>query len=563
MTTATYASRLRRAGFRVAAPAVALTLVLGGCGGSDSTVESEANAIVAVNDINPQERDALRDGGNLRLALSSFPETFNSLHVDSDGEISDVTAWTLPGSINADAAGELTIDHNFFTDVQLTNTDPQQIVYTINPKAVWSDGSPITWADLRSQAATMSGRDNAFKISHDQGYSSVEKVERGVDDRQAIVTFGAHYAEWKGLFNPLYPRQLTESPQAFDDLYRSEMPLSSGPFIITSIDRAQQRVVLSRNPRWWGDTPKLDTVTYSVLADEARLTALQNNELDATGVSGIDEVSAATGTPGIKVRRTPANAYSHFTFNGAPGSIMADPKLRVAICKGIDRQMIATATQQGIVTDPKPLNNHLFLAGQKGYQDNAQSVAYDPAEAARMLDELGWKLNGDVREKDGRKLEIRDVMYQSDTWLQVAKIAQQNLAAIGVKLTIETYPGNGLFTNVVDPGNFDIVQFVWSKSIFPLGALPQIYAYDPANPLSNKGRIGTPELNALIEEVIAELDPEKAIELANKADRMIFEEGFSLPIVQSAGTVAVRDTLANYGSPGLASYDYTKVGFVK
>ncbi|WP_446223815.1 ABC transporter family substrate-binding protein [Nocardia sp. IBHARD005] len=562
MTTATYARRLRRAGFRIAVPVFALTLVLGGCG-SDVDVQSGSSAIGVINDINPQDRDALRDGGNLRLALTSFPATFNNLHVDSDGEISDLTGWALPGTINSDAAGNLTIDHNYYTDVELTNTNPQQIKYTINPKAVWSDGSPITWEDLRSQANVLSGRDTAFKIAASQGYSSVEKVERGVDDRQAIVTFAEHYAEWKGLFNPLYPRQLTASPQAFDDLYRNDMPLSSGPFIITSIDRAQQRIVLSRNPKWWGDTPKLDTVTYSVLDNSARLNALQNNELDVSTLSGVEEVKTATNTPGIKVRRAPANRFSHFTFNGAPGALLSDPKLRIAISKGINRQAIATAIQNGVVTDPKPLNNHLFLVGQQGYQDNAESVSYDPAAAARMLDELGWKLNGDVREKDGRKLEIRDVMYQADTWTQIAQIAQQNLAEIGVKLIIETYPGNGLFTTVIDPGNFDIAQFSWSKSIFPLGALPQIYAYDPANPLSNKGRIGSPELNALIEEVIGELDPEKAIELANKADRMIFEEGFSLPIVQSAGAVATRDGLANYGAEGLASYDYTKVGFVK
>ncbi|WKG09724.1 ABC transporter family substrate-binding protein [Nocardia sp. PE-7] len=562
MTTATYARRLRRVGFRIAVPVFAMTLALGGCA-SEADVESGSSAIGSINDINPQDRDALRDGGNLRLALTSFPATFNSLHVDSDGEISDLTGWALPGTINSDAAGNLTIDHNYYTDVELTNTNPQQIKYTINPKAVWSDGSPITWEDLRSQANVLSGRDTAFKIAASQGYSSVEKVERGVDDREAIVTFAEHYAEWKGLFNPLYPRQLTESPQAFDDLYRNDMPLSSGPFIITSIDRAQQRIVLSRNPKWWGDTPKLDTVTYSVLDNAARLNALQNNELDVSTLSGIEEVKTATNTLGITVRRAPANRFSHFTFNGAPGALLSDPKLRIAISKGINRQAIATATQNGVVTDPKPLNNHLFLVGQKGYQDNAESVSYDPAAAARMLDDLGWKLNGDIREKDGRKLEIRDVMYQADTWTQIAQIAQQNLAEIGVKLIIETYPGNGLFTTVIDPGNFDIAQFVWSKSIFPLGALPQIYAYDPANPLSNKGRIGSPELNALIEEVIGELDPEKAIELANKADRMIFEEGFSLPIVQSAGTVATRSGLANYGAEGLASYDYTKIGFVK
>ncbi|MDO3647574.1 ABC transporter family substrate-binding protein [Nocardia mangyaensis] len=554
--------RPRRASFRFAAPALAVALVLGACG-SETQVLSGTNEIGATNDINPRDRDDVRDGGNLRLALTSFPATFNSSHVDSDGEVSDIVSWTLPGTINADAAGELTVDTDYFTEVELTGTDPQQITYTINPQAVWSDGSPITWEDLASQANALSGRDNAFKIAASQGYSRLEKVERGVDDRQAIVTFAQHYAEWKGLFNPLYPRLNTATPESFDTAFRNEMPLSSGPFMITSIDRAQQRVVLSRNPKWWGETAKLDTVTFSVLDNAARLSALQNNELDATALSGIEEVTTATNTPGVAVRRAPANRFSHFTFNGAPGSILADPKLRIAISKGIDRQAIATATQQGVVADPKPLNNHLYLVGQKGYQDNAESVSYDPEAAARMLDELGWKLNGDVREKDGRKLEIRDVMYQADVWTQMAQIAQQNLAQIGVKLIIETYPGNGLFTDVIDPGNFDIAQFVWAKSIFPLGALPQIYAYDPANPLSNKGRIGSPELNALIEETISELDPDRAIELANEADRIIFESGFSLPIVQSAGTVATRANLANYGASGLASYDYTKIGFVE
>ncbi|WP_338770526.1 ABC transporter family substrate-binding protein [Nocardia vulneris] len=553
---------IRWIGVRCAAPAVALALIVAGCGSGDEP-ETSSVGIGAVNDVNPKDASELRDGGNLRLTLTNFPATFNAHHVDSDGEASDLISWAMPGTITSNAAGEISVDHNFFTDVKLTGTEPQQITYTINPKAIWSDGSPITWEDMRAQAEALSGRNTEFQVAATQGYSRVDKVERGVDDRQAIVTFGKHYAEWEGLFNPLYPKASMATPQAFNDVDRNNLPVSSGPFTITSIDKAQQRIVLSRNPKWWGDTPKLDTVTFSVLDYSARISALQNNELDYATVSGIDEVKTATNSPGIKVRRAPRPTFSHFTFNGAPGSILADPKLRVAISKAIDRQGIATATQNGVVQDPKPLNNHIFMEGQKGYQDNSAVVGYDPDAAARMLDELGWKLNGDVREKDGRKLVIRDVMYQQDAWVQIAQIAQQNLAKVGVKLEIQTVPGNGLFTDVVDPGNFDVVQFTWSGSIFPLGALPQIYAYDPAVPQSNKGKIGTPELNALIEEVISELDPQKAVELANKADRMIFEEGFSLPIVQSPGAVAVRDNLANYGAFGLASVDYTKVGFLK
>ncbi|MEV0029236.1 ABC transporter family substrate-binding protein [Nocardia sp. NPDC050793] len=559
--TAALSSR-RRLGLGVAAPALVVALLLAGCG-ADADVQSGSSSIGTSNDINPRDPGELRDGGNLRLALTGFPETFNSSHVDASGDVGEVVGWTLPGTVNSDAAGELTTDANYFTDIELTSTDPQQITYTINPKAVWSDGSPITWEDLRSQANALSGRNTAYQVRATQGYSRVEKVERGVDDRQAIVTFGQHYAEWQGLFNPLYPKASTESPESFENWARNSLPISAGPFLLDSIDRAQQRIVLKRNPKWWGDTPKLDTVTFSVLDYSARISALQNNELDYATVSGIDEVKTATNSPGIQVRRAAAPRFSHFTFNGAPGSLLADPQLRIAISKAIDRQGIATATQNGIVDNPKPLNNHVYLNGQKGYQDNAASIAYDPEGAARMLDELGWKLNGDVREKDGRRLELRNVMYQQDTWLQIAQIAQQNLAAVGVQMIIQTFPGNGLFTDVIDPGNFEICQFTWSGGIFPLGALPQIYAYDPNNRLSNKGRIGSPELNALIDETISELDPNKAIELANRADKMIFDIGHSVPIVQSAGTVAVRENLANYGAFGLASFDATKVGFVK
>lgn len=553
--------RIRSVGIRLAVPLAAVGLLLSGC--SANSTEAGDVAIGTENQINPRDPSELRDGGNLRLTISSLPETFNPLHVDSDLDASRVVSWTLPSPFQSDAKGELTVDTKFFTDVQLTDTDPQVVTYTINPAAVWSDGTPITWEDLASQAHAQSGKDPNFQIASTSGFDRVEKVERGVDDRQAVVTFNKHYAEWQGLFGLLLPKVATATPQAFDDFYRNGMPLSAGPFLITNIDRAQNRITLGRNPRWWGDTPKLDTVTYSALDIPARIAAVQNNELDSSEISGIAEVTTARNTPGVQVLRTPLPRFSHFTFNGAPGSILADPALRRAIAKGIDRQAIASATQLGVVAEPKPLNNHIYMEGQKGYQDNAGVVAYNPEQAARELDELGWKLNGDVRMKDGRPLVLRDVMFQQDLWVQTAKIAQQNLAAIGVKLEIETYPGQGLFTDIIDPGNFDIAQFTWQGSVLPLSALPQIYAYNPEVPLSNKGRIGSPELNALIERTISELDPQKAIDLANQADRMIFEEVHSLPITQSAGTVAQRNEVANWGAFGLASPDYTKVGFLK
>ncbi|WP_330184057.1 ABC transporter family substrate-binding protein [Nocardia sp. NBC_01503] len=555
--------RIRSTVIRFAIPMVALGLVVTGCSANDSGGSGKAE-IGSTNAVNPHPVADLAEGGNLRLALSAFPESFNGLHVDGNTtDTTDVIAPTLPQAFVSDAAGVLTVDHNYFTDIQMTSTNPQTITYTINPKAVWTDGTPITWEDMQSQWKALNATDNNYQVAGTQGYDQVGKVERGADDRQAVVTFSKPYGEWQGLFGVLYPKADTESPQAFNDWARNSLPVSAGPFMISNLDRTQNRITLSRNPSWWGDKPVLDNITFSVLDHTAVLPAIQNNELDEATVSGLEMVVGARNTPNVEVRRAPEATFSLVAFNGAPGSILEDVKLRQAIAKAVDRQTIVENFQHGYVDDPKKLDNHIYMAGQTGYQDNSEVVAFNLDAAAKDLDALGWVLKGDTREKDGRKLEIRDVMYQQDAWVDTAKIIQNNLAKIGVKLTIQTVPGNGLFTNVIDPGNFDLAQYSLVGGTLPLGALRQIYYYDPANWQGNKSRIGSPELNTLIDQILQELDPAKAREMANKADQMIWAEVHSLPLNQAAGTHATRVNLANWGAFGMASPDYTKIGFLK
>ncbi|MFC3963869.1 ABC transporter family substrate-binding protein [Nocardia jiangsuensis] len=558
--------RARTTVARLAIPLIALSLIATGCSADDSGApEGAVAAIGSSSDINPRDPADLKDGGNLRLSLTALPANWNALSNDgNDAETGSLLRPVLPRSFRTDAAGALSVNTDYFTSVELTGTEPQQVTYTINPAAVWSDGAPITWEDIAAQANALSGRDPAFLIANTSGFDRVAKVERGVDDRQAILTFDKHFADWRGQFagnSFLFPKAVTQNPEAFNKSLVDGIGQTAGPFLVQSVDRAQGRIVLGHNPRWWGNKPKLDTITYSVLDSAAQIPALQNDEIDAVGIGSRDDLRTAQTTPGIAIRRAPGNSWSHLTFNGAPGSILADPALRVAIFKAIDRQGIATAIHNGLVQEPKPLNNHIYLQGQQGYQDN--SLPFDPAAAAAELDALGWKLEGDVRVKDGRKLEIRDIMYDADTWVQIAQIIQQNLSAVGVKLNIETKPGRGYFTEVIQPGNFDVAQWTWVGDPFPLGSLDQIYGYKPENLQGNYGRIGSPELNALIEETISELDPQKAIEKANQIDRKVFEEGHSLPLLQSPGNVAVRADIANFGAAGLASLDYTIIGFVK
>ena len=544
--------------------ALILTLTLAGCANSDTAAPGGPATVGNSNDLNPRDPATLADGGNLRLAITSFPDNFNPLQIDGNtAENGSMLKPTLPRAFTIGPDGSATVNHDYFTDVQLTGTSPQVVTYTINPKAVWSDGTPITWIDIASQIKATSGDNKDFAIASPNGSERVASVTRGVDDRQAVITFAKPYADWRGMFagnSMLLPASATSEPEVFNKGQLSAPCASAGPFVISKIERGAQRITLTRNPKWWGATPLLDSLTFTVLDDAALIPALQNNTIDAAGLASLDELTNARNTPGISIRRAPGASWYHFTFNGAPGAILADKALRLAIAKGIDRQAIADVTQRGLVDKPVPLNNHIFVAGQKGYQDNSAVVAFDPEKAKAELDALGWKLNGEFREKDGKQLVIRDVLYDAQSTRQFGQIAQNNLAQIGVKLVLDAKPGNNFFSQYINTGDFDIAQFSWVGDAFPLGGLTQIFA---SGGDSNFGKIGSPEIDAKIEAVLNELDQDKARALANELDQLLWAEGFSLPLTQSPGNYGVRSTLANYGPAGIGDIDYTKVGFTR
>ena len=385
---------------RLISAALVATLTLAACSnGNQETPSAGGRAeLGATSDINPQDVANLRQGGNLRLALTAFPANFNTLHID--GNVADAAGMlkaTMPRAFRIAADGSATPNTDYFTGAEITGTDPQVVTWTINPEAVWSDGTPVTWEDIAAQVNATSGKQEGFASASPNGSDRVASVTRGVDDRQAVMTFAKPYAEWRGMLSGntmLLPKSMTATPAAFNRGQLDAPGPSAGPFIVSNLDRTAQRITLTRNPKWWGEPPLLDSITYSVLDDAARIPALQNNALDATGLATLDELTIAQRTNGVAIRRAPGNSWYHFTFNGAPGSILADKALRQAIAKGIDRQTIAAVTQRGLADDPVPLNNHIFVAGQQGYQDNSGVVAFDPEGATQELDALGWRLNG-------------------------------------------------------------------------------------------------------------------------------------------------------------------------
>jgi peptide/nickel transport system substrate-binding protein len=278
----------------------------------------------------------------------------------------------------------------------------------------------------------------------------------------------------------------------------------------------------------------------------------------------VDALKRAEAAPGIEIRRAAGPNFRHFDFNGT-SEVLKDVRVRKAIGKAINRATLAKALIGPLGFDTAPLNNHIFMTNQRGYKNNAGDVASpDIAGAKKLLDEAGWTASGaGTRTKDGKPLSVRFVIpSEVTTSAQEGELAQGMLKEIGVDLKIEVVPSDDFFEKYITPGNFDMTTFSWIGTQFPISSSISIYESPKGDEIQqNYARVGSAELDAKLNAAAAELDPDKAIDLANEADAMIWDLVHSLTLYQRPEIIAAKPKLANFGASGFASNAYENIGF--
>ncbi|SDN55240.1 peptide/nickel transport system substrate-binding protein [Klenkia soli] len=547
----------------------AAALVLSGCSGGSGSDDSGGGGTpteATANDINPVDRADLTQGGDLRWPLTELPPNFNYNQLDGTlRDTADVISAVLPAAFDFAADSTPTVNADYFSDIELTSEDPQVITYTINPDAVWSDGTDITAADLISQWKALNGTNPEFNVSATNGYDQIASVEQGTDERQAVVTFANPYADWQALYAPLYPASTNDDPAVFNTGWTTGIPVTAGPFELGGIDTTAQTVTLVPDADWWGDAPLLDSIVFRVIDGDAQIDALANGEIDFIDIGpDVDKYTRAQGIDGVTIRRAGGPNFRHITMNST-SPVLSDVAVRHALGLAIDRQTIADALLGPLGGDAVKLDNHIFMTNQDGYQDNAGDLSDVDVDAANAeLDDAGWTREGDgTRTKDGQSLTIRFVIPAAvATSQQEAELVQGMLAEVGADVQIETVPSGDFFENYVNTGDFDFTVFSWLGTPFPISSSQSIYGQVQGDDIQqNYARVGSREIDDLFAQATSELDPDAARDLGNQIDTLIWEEVHSLTLYQRPDLKAQVDNLANYGAVGFASVRYQDIGF--
>ena len=552
-----------------------LSLVLASCSSDGGTEETTANQagqdsanskeadnsgeqleVNAAGDYNPLERDQIQDGGELTLAITEIAEQQNVFHANMTSYTDTIWSKYNPQLTLFDGDGTYHPNPAYLTDVKDETVDGKTVVtYTINPDAVYNDGTPLDWTAFENTFKFNNGSNPDVQVNSTDGYELIESVERGEDDKQAVVTFKQAYPWWEGLFGTLVPPQVKDADTFMNAYLKKVNPeWGAGPFKVEDVNFENGTASFVPNEKWWGEKPKLDKITYRQMEDQASLNAFRAGEIDATGVSSRDRLATAKEMGDSIEIRTALNPANYLmTINStAPG--LDDIKVREAIMRGVDREQLAAIRFQGLgYTEDLPGSFNLYQT-QPGYEDNfGEVIQYDPEKAKELLKEAGYD--------ESNPLSVRYVTLGDSPMIQATTTAlQAMLRNIGIDVQVEERPSSD-FSKVTSERDFDLFMSGFrSSDPFGVAYFGQIYKSDSE---LNKSGTGTPEMDKKIEELQQLPDADEQIKRANELEKEALAQYGIMPYANGPAIVAVKKGLANFGANSFAILPIENVGWAK
>jgi peptide/nickel transport system substrate-binding protein len=333
------------------------------------------------------------------------------------------------------------------------SADARVYTFKLRRGVKWQDGVPFTAADVEFTWKVIT--DQKLPIPSRVVWADVTKVETP-DSQTVRFTFAKPNLAFLGTVASdrgyILPKHLLDGK----DIVASEFnrkPVGTGPFVVKEW-AAGSHILLAKNPAYWeADRPHLDEVLVRILpGTAAQRAALQRQEVDLQLHLPTADVAFVKTLADYQVMPTPSYAWWHFWLNNED-PILKDRPVRQALAHALDKGAITSTVMAGLV-------NPLYAVippAHWAHNPAVKGYPYDPARAAQLLDEAGWKPGpGGIRQKDGRPLalEVLNIAGEAER-LQVVQIVQAGWRMVGIDAKIRTIDGPA-FPPTMGKGEFQV-----------------------------------------------------------------------------------------------------------
>lgn len=319
--------------------------------------------------------------------------------------------------------------------------------------------------------------------------------------------------------------------------FMAENAIGTGPYVLKTWVR-DDSVTLERNPDYWGDAPKIDTVVFKVIKEDgARIVEIEAGTVDVAVRIPPAEIPRLQANPDVELMITPGLRTIYIFFN-VTDPLFDDVRVRQAVNYAVDKESIV----RDLFSDAALVSTAPFAPPIFGY--SAQTpYKRDVEKAKALLAEAGVA--------PGTKVVL---YHPTGRYVQDALVAdaiRAQLKEVGLDVELKTLEWPQYVPTVrktkADGNDVQFAMLGWSTPTMDADyALYALFHSTQVPPGFNGAFYSNPEVDALLDEARSTLDAEKRKEAYKKAIAIIWEEAPWLFLYSEIQVTAVRKGVTGF-----------------
>ncbi|HXA96682.1 MAG TPA: ABC transporter substrate-binding protein [Candidatus Dormibacteraeota bacterium] len=300
-------------------------------------------------------------------------------------------------------------------------------------------------------------------------------------------------------------------------------PVGSGAFRLKEWER-DVRVVLEANDAYWKGKPKVRTVAFRPIPEDAsRIAAIQRGEVDIIDAVPYDRIKELQGITSVRISQRQGEQI----YVGLD-TLRVEPFKKREVRQALNHAVNADALVKNLLLGYAVRLNGPFFPTTPGYDEKLPAYAYDPERAKRMLAQAGYPGGFDV------EFAVSPAFQGIAKGTEVGEAIAGQLGRVGVRAKITVQDSAAIFS-AYSAKKLQMYLFAWKSSPEAGRHLETL--------LHSRTRgyyYQNPEADRLIDAYFAALDPRKRREAGRELHTFLREDAPWIFLYQQMDLFAVR-----------------------
>lgn len=470
-----------------------------------------------------------KSGSTIYLNMNSEPSSMNPLSASADYYTMQVHSYVFEGLLGRDLD---TYEWKPALATEWKISDDKKVFdFKLRQGVKWQDGVELTAEDVKYSFDVIFTED--YKAVHVRPfYESVKEV-------QIIDKYTVRFIVKDDLFQnftncaslTVLPKHFYTNPENKKDFNRKL--IGTGPYIYSKHEKGQ-KIVLTKNPNWWGVNDEKEKVTNTIpkivfrfaKEENIQLELLKKGDLDYLELKPEGFVKKTVGKfwdekiVKVKTENKTPKRYSFIGWN-QKHPILKDREVRHALALLFNRDLMREKFEYNISEDA---TGPVYV--QSDYASpTVKPVPYDPQRALKILTSTGWKDTDKdgILDKviNGKRMDLSiTILEPNPDAMKYLTIYKEDASKVGVEINLKNIEWNS-FVKLLDEKKFEAVRLGWDGGSVDWDPKQVWHSNSSKGGGSNFISYSNSEVDKLIDEARRIYEKEKRIQVLRKVHELI------------------------------------------